>query len=653
MYSTIKTFAKKSRTALDQLKKGNFNYVAAMTLSQTQNAMDKLIPGAGLGRIQSRSSSNNSSSFDPLKAPKFRPDQWTVTFPRIKAAVILDDFSLACWKGEFDVIEVKPDSWRAQLEAQPCDFLFVESAHAGNHGAWHGKLKNLRDSDSEIEELVTWCKQKQIPTVFWNKEDPAHFEDFIDTAQLFDVIFTTDSDMIPEYQRLAPDSRIDLMPFAAQPAIHNPARNSRNMPGIRNPRWQQGDITFAGTYFTQKFPERREQLDLLLPAAARAAEKHNYQFNIFSRQGKVDNRYRFPKALNKYVVGSLPPERMLSANKEHKVFLNVNSVVTSPSMCARRLFELPACGAAVVTTPNPATMHFFEDSEVATVDSPQGAESTITSMVNSPELRERMVHKAQRKIWNNHCYSHRAMKLFEAIDLPYSAPNNSGLISVICSSNRPENIKHLFQQFSRQTNVNHELILITHGFELSEKEVSELLVHFDLQKIRVEVFSADQESTLGECLNAAVKLAEGEFIAKFDDDDIYLPHYLEDMRNTVMFSQADLVGKQASYAYIEKHDALILRRPEREHLWGNFVAGPTLFGPKETFENNPFENRTTGEDTAFIKSILKTGGHIYSTDRFNFIQVRGKNHTWRLSDEEFIAQGEVRTFGKNEEHVRA
>ena len=42
---------------------------------------------------------------------------------------------------------------------------------------------------------------------------------------------------------------------------------------------------------------------------------------------------------------------MLAAYTSYKVFLNVNSVTHSPTMCARRLFELSAAQTAVVTAP--------------------------------------------------------------------------------------------------------------------------------------------------------------------------------------------------------------------------------------------------------------------------------------------------------------
>lgn len=647
----LRKVRRKALSAWQQLRRGNYSYVRSKLLSIAISQIDSRFPHRLFFRASTRSTFfRPSGGIDFTNAPTMEQVERPKDFSQVRIATILDEFSWHCWSPMFDALAVTPMNWESTLRTHHIDVLLVESAHNGSDGTWRSRLNRHESPDPDLVRLLAWCNEHTIPTVFWNKEDPAHFDDFITTASLFDYIFTTDSDMVEKYREIAPEAIVGVMPFAAQPAIHNPARNKPNMPGIRDKRWQRGDIAFAGTYFNHKYPERRQQLDLLLEAAATAASKNGFNFCIFSRLGNVDKRYRFPKQMRRYIIGSLPPERMLSANKEHKVFLNVNSVVTSPSMCARRLFELPASGAAVVTTPSPATTNFFSPDALAEVRSVEEATAIITTLINSPEYREKMVHRAQRTIWNQHCYHHRAEQLFTAIGLQ-TPSQPSGLVSVICSSNRPENVIHILTQFARQSIENRELILITHGYELKQARLHELCLDLNIDPSTVTQLEAPQSWSLGNCLNAAVSQSSGDFIAKFDDDDYYLPHYLEDMRNAVMYSGADLVGKQAAYAYVEEADALVLRRPNQEHLWTNFVAGPTLFGPRETFRRHPFEDRTTGEDTAFLKSIIAANGHIYSTDRFNFIQVRGDNHTWKLSDAEFIAQGEVRSFGLNESHV--
>ncbi|RAF64722.1 glycosyltransferase, partial [Burkholderia multivorans] len=139
-------------------------------------------------------------------------------------------------------------------------------------------------------------------------------------------------------------------------AIHSPARPAKNF-DVR-------DIAFADMYFAHKFQERREQMDLLLGAAANVSGRMEHGLEIFSRFLGDDEKYQFPGELGKRVVGSLPYPNLLTAYKHYKVFLNVNSVVDSPSMCARRIFEITAAGTPVVTTPSAATRVFFPTDEI-------------------------------------------------------------------------------------------------------------------------------------------------------------------------------------------------------------------------------------------------------------------------------------------------
>src|SRR5699024_8226698 len=127
------------------------------------------------------------------------------------------------------------------------------------------------------------------------------------------------------------------------------------------------------------------------------------------------------------VVGSLPYRNLLTAYKHFKVFLNVNSVVDSPSMCARRIFEITAAGTPVVTTPSAATKAFFPIDEIAQPETKEDAEFVLRSLVRSKELRDRTVHKAQRRIWAEHTYTHRAMSVMDALAIDHADPVRTSL----------------------------------------------------------------------------------------------------------------------------------------------------------------------------------------------------------------------------------
>lgn len=222
-------------------------------------------------------------------------------------------------------------------------------------------------------------------------------------------------------------------------------------------------------------------------------------------------------------------------------------------------------------------------------------------------------------------------------------------ISVISSTNRPNQIQHLLEQVGRQCGVEIELCLALHGFDEQEVDLPQLQAQSNVRNLKVvEVSSAE---SLGNCLNRLVELSTGDFIAKMDDDDEYGRHYLLDQYYSLKYSGADLVGKQAVYVSLEESSIIALKNSVKEHRWTDFVAGPTLFGPRSTFETHRFEDRTNGEDSAFLSSLVKAGKRIYSADRFNFLQVRGKtNHTWGSKDLEFLANSEVVLFNTFRDH---
>lgn len=166
------------------------------------------------------------------------------------------------------------------------------------------------------------------------------------------------------------------------------------------------------------------------------------------------------------------------------------------------------------------------------------------------------------------------------------------------------------------------------------------------------ILRGDEGWLLGDCLNALIDVADGDLVAKIDDDDLYGPNYLLDQANAQWFSGADLVGKEASYLYVGSEDAMVLRNPHREHRWTTFVAGPTLMGPRSVFRDVRFGTLARGEDTDFLRRLGDSGGRVYSADRFNFIQVRGAvQHTWQVSDMVLLANGLVESYGLNEPHA--
>lgn len=560
----------------------------------------------------------------------------------LRAAVILDEFSALAFAYEWESIILTPNNWRAVVAGQSVDLLFIESAWNGNGGAWQYNLTGPSGPSEAFRELLEACSDKGIPTVFWNKEDPPHYEDFLPAAKLFDHVFTSDSNMVERYRADLGHDRVESLSFAAQPAIHNPVRPRHG--------WHQRDIAFAGMYFRHKFPERRAQMDLLLGAAAKASTSMAIGLEIFSRKLGDRENYQFPPQLLPYVVGSLPYNQMLTAYKAYKVFLNVNSVTESPSMCARRVFEITASGTPVVSTRSAAVERYFAPSEVPIIETPEDAVNLLSALVRQPSMGERQVHLAQRVIWREHTYAQRVEQILRAAVPALSRPMDLPTVSVMVSTYRPHQLEHVFRTVGGQLDVNPELVLLTHGFTPDASTLEKLRKNHGIDSLTLLTAPASQ--SLGQCLNDCVEASSGSVLTKMDDDDFYGPHYLLDQLSALSYSGAQIVGKQAHYMYLQSHDATVLRFAHKEHRFTSMVMGPTIMGSAGTLRDFPFENRSKGEDTAFLKAVSVASGAIYSSDRYNFYQQRnGSGHTWQVSDNEILATADLSFFGRPDHHV--
>lgn len=557
----------------------------------------------------------------------------------LRVGVILDEFSELALRWEWAQVPLTPDGWRAQVQDEQIELLFVESAWRGTGGAWQYQLTGSKAPSADLRELVDWCRLRGIPTVFWNKEDPVHFEDFVDTARLFDHVLTTDDSCVARYIDALGHDRVGVMPFAAAAWIHNPMR-----PGGPPDR----DVGFAGMYFAHKYGERREQMDLLLGAAAEVSGRLPTGLEIYSRFLGGDPRYQFPTSLEPYVVGSLSYAQTLTAYREFAAFISVTSVPDSETMCPRRVFEISACGTPVVAVPGPAVTRIFEPDELLTVADPEDARWAIRAVVTNSEWRERMGVRASRRVLREHTYRHRVDDVLRRAGLE-RAVSRDLTASVVVSSNRPEQSDHVLGTVASQREVSIQLVLLGHGHELD----ADLATRARESGITdVVVLHAPSHLTLGECLNRCVEAADGDVVLKMDDDDDYGPDYVADQLRALDFSGAQVVGKHAHHVRLVADDVLLLRFADFENRFTHFVMGPTLAAPRDVLRRYPFAPVGRGEDTDFLRRVVADSGQVYASDRFGFVQVRrDRGHSWEATRYEFLATSRLLGRGMSSDGV--
>ncbi|RMH41961.1 MAG: methyltransferase domain-containing protein [Deltaproteobacteria bacterium] len=564
----------------------------------------------------------------PDRAPQFRPYRPVIQpgTRGIPIATILDTFSEHCFQYEARLVPLTRAGWRDQLMRERPALLLCESAWRGNGGEWKYLMTNYADRpDNPLRDVLAWCKQQGIPRVFWNKEDPANFDTFKDVAADFDYVFTTDADCIPRYRALLGHERVFALPFAAQPAIHNPCQDGVD---------RAGSVCFAGSWRADKYPERVADSEMLLgPALA-------HGLDIFDRyHGTADaEKFAFPEPYRRAVRGSLDYDRMLSAYRGYKVFLNVNSVKRSPTMCSRRVFELLACGTPVVTSESDGIRNLL-GTLVRTVSSSEEAEREIGRLLADDGYRARMAHAGYRDVLTHHTYGDRLREILRQVGIADDA-SEAPLVTILAPTQRPDRLDNLVANIRRQIHRPIEVIVLLNHRGFDRQAVEKRFATLP----NVQIHELPEELTLAECLNFGVDHASGEWIAKFDDDDLYGPHFLSDLLLARSYTDAPVLGKRSFFAYLENSDCMAMRFPGNSHRHVDFVHGATLVVRRDVFDQFRFTPVRQGTDTLFLRACRQAGLRVYSADPYNFIHVRHgdvQQHTWRISEKEFLSKCRV------------
>ncbi|MEA5667182.1 glycosyltransferase [Stenotrophomonas sp. MH1] len=462
---------------------------------------------------------------------------WTQQLAPGKSAVmsVMDEFSRACFAPHANLIEPRPDNWEGLLDRYRPQFLFIESSWKGNSGTWQYRVANYANPPgNEVLEMVAEFKKRGIPTVFWNKEDPVHFNDFVGKAIHFDHVFTTAEEAIKKYADRT-TAKVSVLQFAAEETLHNPVGS-----GERNSK-----VCFAGSFYANRFPERRDDQLMLLDAAL------EHDFDIFDRNhkpGSLASDFSFPERFSKNIRGSLPYSDVNDAYRRYRVFLNVNSVVDSPTMFSRRVFELLACGTPVVSTWSEGTEATFGDDLVWHVRTPEQAREALSVLMNDDREWTRRSLSGIREVFAKHTYRHRFQQIHKAIGLEQIEKGGFAEVLVVAEAESGAAARQLLDAFHRQilpTGSTKRLMLVCRGDV--EVEAGNCLDVGEVQVIRSERRITEVVSEIG-------SRPDGDALAVMTADAVYGKFYLQDLMNALRYSGATVVGKPCDMRQQYRYD---------------------------------------------------------------------------------------------------
>ncbi|MGO4192921.1 DUF3880 domain-containing protein [Arthrobacter sp. YAF17] len=437
----------------------------------------------------------------PAKAHSVRS---TPRSPReIKVAVICDEFTFNSFKYEFTPIVLDPATWREQLEGDRPDFFLCESAWSGVDSQtrpWKGKIYASSNFESEnrreLLAILQWCRTENIPTAFWNKEDPTHYpdrvHDFVDTALKFDHVFTTDRDCIEKYRRDYGHPSVHCLPFATQPKLFNPIGGSS----------RTAEVIFAGSWYANHEDRSTEMLTIF-----RQIQDAGMGFKIYDRfYGSADELHSFPPELRSHTLPAVSHAELAAVYKSSLLGLNINTVTGSPTMFARRAFELMSSNTLVLSNDFAAADEFFGDTLVKVGQNFGGLQGLTRVEIN--EKRDSALHN----VLEHHTYGARFLQILDVIGLEYRRPDDR--LTIVYPISNSDDALAALSSFSRFTSVAQGVLLLISA-EVPNEEVRQLYSQFN--KYGATVTSVALARTQKVCPESLVPTAHFALLSPYSE----------------------------------------------------------------------------------------------------------------------------------------
>ncbi|QSG00562.1 glycosyl transferase family 2 [Bacillus paralicheniformis] len=368
------------------------------------------------------------------------------------------------------------------------DVFVLATAWRGLDGSWKGlgnpKIKKIRD---RISSIIEFYRSKDIPIVFYSKEDPVNYEFYIDLAQQADHIFTTCQEVLDDYRRDCPSAKtFDVLEFGVNPIYHNP---------IGTRMFRRQDILFAGSWY-HKYPNRQHDSRILFDGVLNAGRELTIIDRNFSLQLPA---HFYPKEYVPYVVPSTDHETLQKIHKMYDFTLNLNSVKDSNTMFANRVYELQAMGTVVLSNYSIGINSKYPNVFLAP------SKGELTDYLNSLSAKEiyELQMQGVRKVLNGETAFDRVNKIAEITGLK----------------------KHKF---------NKKVLVVT------KKDTPEMREQFNRQSYPYKTFMEEKDVT-------EQVYAEHDMVAFFGEDYCYGEYYLEDMINGFKYTDSDYITKDAYY----------------------------------------------------------------------------------------------------------
>lgn len=400
--------------------------------------------------------------------------------------LIADRFLYDAYKDVGECICITPDNYIEMIDN--LSFLIVASAWHGLNNEWDGMTKTDTEQGKAVFDVIKKAKEKEVPVVFYSKEDPPNYEHFVHIAKECDYIFTSAAEMIENYKKDCHNKNVDSLCFGINPILHNPI-------GICSVEPEEG-VIFSGSWMA-KYPDRIAKMEVMFDGILNS----KMTLKIIDRNyDKNDPRYYFPQKYYRYVSPAIEHDTLQKVHKLFKWAVNINSVTDSSTMFANRVYELQAIGNILISNYSKGVSEKFDGVHI--VNTEEDVCNVLKSMDDEELYYERI--KNIRRVMTGETTYDRLAQIINTISL--TAPKTTRKVAVVIPKNSPR----LVEEFNKQSYSNKVMI---------------------------------QYKNLRKTLPNDI-----DIIAFWNDDFHYGEHYLEDMINGFKYTSCSYITKNSFYS---------------------------------------------------------------------------------------------------------
>ena len=321
LVAAVRSFRGKKKEAREALAAGKKTWLSELFIRQLQPKYDMKYYDRVKQMVENMPKSNGSKFYGKLP---------------LRIGWITDEILYDAFKGSAmqDVI-LTPEEYPEQIKN--IDVLIIISGWHGIDNQWPGFAQEQSANRQTMKLCINACKERDIPVIFYSCEDPPNYQYFIGLAKCCDYIFTSASEMIPQYKEDCGHDCVWALTYGVNPRLHNPVGSRKYS--------KQKEVLFAGSWMT-KYPEREKDIQIIFDGVLKAGKR----LQVIDRNLLLKKpQYQFPEKYAQYIAPPVEHEQLQSLQKLYDWAININSVKTSPTMCANRTYEMQACGINLIS----------------------------------------------------------------------------------------------------------------------------------------------------------------------------------------------------------------------------------------------------------------------------------------------------------------